>query len=186
MKAVGKGCENKLNNWSLFSKDRKEVEEMTTKAKQNQKLTWTQQEYQKLAKKKEPSRPVMKNCIRAFLVGGVVCIIGQGLMELFIHTFGFAAEKAGNPTVAVLVLLSVILTCLGVYDKIAQWAGAGSAVPVTGFANSMCSAALEHKSEGYVLGVGGNMFKLAGSVIVFGIVAAFVVGLVHLIFGIGG
>jgi stage V sporulation protein AC len=86
----------------------------------------------------------------------------------------------------VLILLSVILTCFGVYDKLAQWAGAGSAVPVTGFANSMCSAALEHKSEGMVLGVGGNMFKLAGSVIVFGIVAAFVVGLVHLVLGIGG
>jgi stage V sporulation protein AC len=155
-------------------------------SKTKQKLTWTQQEYQALAKKKEPARPVMKNCLRAFLIGGIICVIGQGLTELFIHAFGFAPEKAGNPTVAVLVLLSVILTCFGVYDKLAQWAGAGSAVPVTGFANSMCSAALEHKSEGMVLGVGGNMFKLAGSVIVFGIVAAFVVGLVHLIFGIGG
>lgn len=155
-------------------------------SKTKQKLTWTQQEYQVLAKKKEPSRPVLKNCLRAFLVGGIICVIGQGLTEMFIHAFGFPAEKAGNPTVAVLILLSVILTCFGLYDKLAQWAGAGSAVPVTGFANSMCSAALEHKSEGFVLGVGGNMFKLAGSVIVFGIVAAFVVGLVHLVFNIGG
>jgi stage V sporulation protein AC len=155
-------------------------------SKTKQKLTWTQQEYQELAKKNEPARPVFKNCLRAFLVGGIICIIGQGLTEMFIHAFGFPADKAGNPTVAILILLSVVLTCFGVYDKLAQWAGAGSAVPVTGFANSMCSAALEHKSEGMVLGVGGNMFKLAGSVIVFGIVAAFVVGLAHWILGIGG
>jgi stage V sporulation protein AC len=102
-------------------------------------------------------------------------------MEMFVNVFGYTRETAGNPTVAVLILLSVILTCFGVYDKIAQWAGAGSAVPVTGFANSMCSAALESKSEGLVLGVGANMFKLAGSVIVFGTVAAFFVGIVHLI-----
>ncbi|TDF96791.1 stage V sporulation protein AC [Paenibacillus piri] len=152
---------------------------MATKTKQ--KMTWTQMEYQDLAKKKEPSRPVVKNCLRAFLVGGIICILGQALMELFVKGFGFTRETAGNPTVAILILLSVILTCMGVYDKIAQWAGAGSAVPVTGFANSMCSAALESKSEGYVLGVGSNMFKLAGSVIVFGTVAAFIVGIVHLI-----
>lgn len=99
--------------------------------------------------------------------------------------FDMSAKQAGNPTVAVMILLSVILTCLGVYDKLAQWAGAGSAVPVTGFANSMCSAAIEHRSEGLVLGVGANMFKLAGSVIVFGVVAAFIVGIIYWVFGIG-
>lgn len=156
---------------------------MATKAKQ--KMTWTQEEYQELAKSKEPPRPVVKNCFRAFLVGGLICIIGQALMELFIRVFGFTEKTAGNPTVAVLIFISVVLTCFGVYDKIAQWAGAGSAVPVTGFANSMCSAALEHKSEGIVLGVGANMFKLAGSVIVFGTVAAFVIGIIHLLFGMG-
>lgn len=158
---------------------------MTTKEKMK-KLTWTQQEYQELAKKREPARPVLKNCLRAFVSGGLICLIGQGFMELFIHVFGFTEKTAGNPTVAVLIFISVLLTSFGVYDKIAQWAGAGSAVPVTGFANSLCSAALEHKSEGYVLGVGGNMFKLAGSVIVFGTVAAFIVGIVHLLLGTGG
>ncbi|TBL75360.1 stage V sporulation protein AC [Paenibacillus thalictri] len=156
---------------------------MATKAKQ--KMTWTQQEYQAFAKKKEPARPVFRNCIRAFIAGGFICLIGQFLMEMFIHWFNFTEKTAGNPTVAVLILISVILTSIGVYDKIAQWAGAGSAVPVTGFANSLCSAALEHKSEGFVLGVGGNMFKLAGSVIVFGTVAAFVVGIVHWLLGTG-
>lgn len=150
------------------------------------KLTKTQQEYQQLAKAKEPPRPVLKNCIRAFLFGGTVCLIGQGIMQAMIVWFGFDKEKAGDPTVAVLIFVSVLLTSLGVYDKIAQWAGAGSAVPVTGFANSMCSAALEHRSEGLVLGVGGNMFKLAGSVIVFGTFAAFVIGLIRALFGEGG
>jgi stage V sporulation protein AC len=150
------------------------------------KMTPVQQEYQKLAKGIEPKRPVFVNCIRAFFVGGFICLVGQGLMLLFINYFGFTKKTAGNPTVAVLILIAVILTSLGVYDKIAQWAGAGTAVPVTGFANSVCSAALEHRSEGLVLGVGGNMFKLAGSVIVFGTVAAFVIGLIYAVLGLGG
>lgn len=149
-------------------------------------VTMTQQEYQTLAKKNEPKRPVLKNSVRAFIIGGFICIIGQALMEMYIHFFKFTEEKAASPTVATLILISVILTSLGVYDKIAQWSGAGTAVPVTGFANSVCSAAIEHRSEGLVLGVGGNIFKLAGSVIVFGTVAAFFVGCVHLLFGIGG
>jgi len=151
----------------------------------NKKLTMTQQAYQQYAKQKEPPRPVLKNCVRAFLAGGFICLVGQALTEMFVHWFHFTEKTAGNPTVAVLILISVILTCFGVYDNIAQWAGAGSAVPVTGFANSMCSAALEHKSEGLVLGVGGNMFKLAGSVIVFGTVAAFIIALIYLLFGLG-
>jgi stage V sporulation protein AC len=150
------------------------------------KLTMTQQEYQVLAKKIEPKRPVLQNCLRAFISGGLICLIGQGLMYMFIHIFHFTKQTAGDPTVAVLILLSVILTCFGVYDRIAQWAGAGSAVPVTGFANAMCSAALEHRSEGIVLGVGGNMFKIAGGVIVFGTVAAFVIGIISLISHGGG
>jgi len=92
--------------------------------------------------------------------------------------YSFDEKTAGNPTVAVLIILSVILTCLGRYDHIAQWGGAGSAVPVTGFANTIASAALDHKSEGFVLGVGGNMFKIAGPVIVFGVFSAFVVGII--------
>lgn len=153
---------------------------------QYKKMSMSPKEYQAFAKKREPSRSVFGNCVRAFIVGGAVCMLGQAIQLLFIHLMGMSKEDASNPTVAVLILISVILTCMGVYDKIAQWAGAGSAVPVTGFANSMCSAALEHRSEGLVLGVGGNMFKLAGSVIVYGTVAAFFVGIAHLIFGTGG
>ncbi len=102
------------------------------------------------------------------------------------YFFDFNEKTAGNPTVATLIFLSALLTGLGIYDKIGQFAGAGSAVPVTGFANSIASAAIEHRAEGYVLGVGGNMFKLAGSVIVFGVVAAFVVGLVRTLLGLEG
>ncbi|MDD9268745.1 stage V sporulation protein AC [Paenibacillus sp. GCM10023248] len=149
-------------------------------------LTMTQQEYQDLAKRIEPKRPVLKNCLRAFLVGGTICLIGECFMQIFINYFGFTEKTAGNPTVACLIIISVILTSFGIYDKMAQWAGAGSSVPVTGFANSLCSAAIEHRAEGLVLGVGGNMFKLAGSVIVYGTVAAFVVGLLHLIIKGGG
>ncbi|AJY77282.1 stage V sporulation protein AC [Paenibacillus beijingensis] len=155
---------------------------------QKKKLTPVQQEYKELATKREPARPVLQNCIRAFIAGGLICLIGQGIQDMFVHWAGFKKEDAGNPTVAVLILISVILTCFGVYDKIAQWAGAGSAVPVTGFANTMASAALDHRSEGLVLGVGGKMFKLSGPVIVFGVVAAFFIGILHWLFnpGAGG
>lgn len=146
------------------------------------KLTPIQQEYHDFSKVREPKRPTLLNCLKAFLVGGFICLIGQGVQEMFIHWGGFDEKQAGNPTVAVMIIISVLLTGFGLYDKIAQWAGAGTAVPVTGFANSMASAAIEHRSEGFVLGVGAKMFKLAGSVIVFGTVAAFVIGILHLIF----
>ncbi|CAM3997608.1 stage V sporulation protein AC [Cohnella lubricantis] len=149
-------------------------------------LSMSAKEYKAFAKNREPARSVFRNCAIAFLVGGAICLIGQGVQDFFIAAFGMTERQAGNPTVAVMILISVILTCLGVYDKIAQWAGAGTAVPVTGFANSMCSAAIEHRSEGLVLGVGAQMFKLAGSVIVFGVVAAFVIGIIHWLLGIGG
>ncbi len=149
-------------------------------------LTLMQQEYQQLAKQHEPPRPLLRNFTRAFLVGGVICLIGQALQEMFIRYFDFTEKTAGNPTVAVLILISALLTGLGLYDRIAQWAGAGTSVPVTGFANSIASAAIDHRSEGYVLGVGGNMFKLAGSVIMFGVASAFVIGLIKTLIKMGG
>lgn len=149
--------------------------------KKKKKLTPVQQEYHSFSKDREPQRPVLLNVIKAFLVGGAICLLGQFIQDFFLWNFDFTEKTAGDPTVAVLVLLSVILTVGGVYDHLAQWAGAGTAVPVTGFANSIASAAIEHRSEGFVLGVGGNMFKLAGSVIVFGVFAAFVVVLIKTI-----
>lgn len=146
--------------------------------KKKKKLTPVQQEYQAFAKAREPKRPVLTNVVRAFLAGGAICLLGQGIQEFFLWNFEFTEKTAGSPTSAMLILISVLLTAFGFYDHIAQWAGAGTAVPVTGFANSIASAAIEHRTEGYVLGVGGNMFKLAGSVIVFGVVAAFVIALI--------
>jgi len=142
------------------------------------KLTPAQQEYHSFSKAREPKRPILLNIVRAFLVGGTICLLGQFIQDFFLWNFDFTEKTAGDPTVAVLILLAVILTALGVYDHIAQWAGAGTAVPVTGFANSIASAAIEHRSEGFVLGVAASMFQLAGSVIVFGVFAAFVVALI--------
>ncbi|PKM45966.1 MAG: stage V sporulation protein AC [Firmicutes bacterium HGW-Firmicutes-8] len=149
--------------------------------KKTKKLTPTQQEYKMFAKQRVPKRPVLLNSIRAFIAGGIICTIGQGLQWMFMTYFGFSEVTAGNPTVAVLIIAAVLLTGFGVYDHISQWAGAGTAVPVTGFANTIASAAIEHRTEGYVLGVGGNMFKLAGSVIAYGVFSAFVVALIKII-----
>ncbi|GGI95580.1 stage V sporulation protein AC [Alicyclobacillus cellulosilyticus] len=142
-----------------------------------------QMAYQRKARRYIPNRPIAKNTVRAFLVGGGICVLGQAIQHAFVRFAHFTVKDAANPTVAVLILLSVIFTALGVYDKFAQWAGGGSAVPVTGFANTMASAAMEYRSEGWVNGVGGSMFKLAGAVIVFGVVSAFFVALVRYIIG---
>lgn len=144
------------------------------------------QAYQQVAKKHEPPRKLGMNMVKAFVAGGAICVLGQAITEWMVRGFEFKRAAAGNPTVAILILLSVLFTGFGVYDKFAQWAGAGSAVPVTGFANAMSSAAIEHRSEGLVLGVGANMFKVAGAVIVYGTVAAFVVGIVKALVTGGG
>ncbi|AWI10890.1 stage V sporulation protein AC [Caldibacillus sp. 210928-DFI.2.22] len=148
---------------------------------QKKQLTPVQQEYQKLQKNREIDRPVFKNCIKAFITGGLICLIGQVIQDFFIYYFDFTDQTAGNPTVGTLIFIAMLLTGLGVYDRIAQFGGAGSAVPVTGFGNAVISAAIEHRTEGFVLGVGGNMFKLAGSVILFGVFSAFVIALVKTI-----
>lgn len=152
---------------------------MSDQKKKN--LTPVQQQYQTLASKHEIKRPIFKNCLKAFLIGGFICFIGQFVQTFYMHFFEFSERSAGDPTVATMVFIAVLLTGFGVYDRIAQFAGAGTAVPVTGFANSMAAAAIEYRTEGYVLGVGGNMFKLAGPVIVFGTFAAFVVAIIKTI-----
>ncbi|MGV3463847.1 MAG: stage V sporulation protein AC, partial [Heyndrickxia sp.] len=128
----------------------------------------------------------LKNCVRAFFIGGLICLVGQAVTYFYIYFFNFTEQTAGNPTVATMVFIAMILTGFGVYDRIGQFAGAGSAVPVTGFGNAVISSAIEHRTEGYVLGVGGNMFKLAGSVILFGVFSAFVVALVKTILTMWG
>jgi stage V sporulation protein AC len=145
-----------------------------------------QKRYEKIEQKHELKRPVLINCIKAFFVGGTICLIGQVITHFYIYFFHFTEQTAGNPTVATMIFFSMLLTGFGVYDRIGQFAGAGSAVPITGFGNSVISAAIEHKTEGFVLGVGGNMFKLAGSVILFGVFSAFVVALIKTLLQIWG
>ncbi|WP_394235372.1 stage V sporulation protein AC [Niallia oryzisoli] len=143
-----------------------------------QKKTPEQQQYEQLQQKHETKRPIFKNCLKAFFVGGFICTIGQAISYFYIYFFNFTEQTAGNPTVATMIFLAMLMTGFGFYDRIGQFAGAGSAVPITGFGNAVISAAIEHRTEGFVLGVGGNMFKLAGSVILFGVFAAFVVALI--------
>jgi stage V sporulation protein AC len=155
-------------------------------ASKQKNLTPQQQKYQQLQQKHELKRPVFKNCIKAFFVGGLICVVGQVISYIYIYFFNFTEQTVGNPTVATMVFLSMLLTGFGIYDRIGQFGGAGSAVPVTGFGNAVISAAIEHQTEGFVLGVGGNMFKLAGSVILFGVFSAFIVALIKTLLGLWG
>jgi len=139
------------------------------------------QKYQAFQQKRETKRSVFKNCIKAFFVGGFICLIGQVISTFYIYFFDFTDQTVSNPTVATLIFITMLLTGFGVYDHIGQFAGAGTAVPVTGFGNSVISSAIEHRTEGLVLGVGSNMLKLAGPVIVYGVFAAFVIALIKTI-----
>ena len=150
-------------------------------ASKDKELTPVQQEYQKFQDQHETKRPVFTNCIKAFFVGGFICFVGQLISIMYVTYFNFTEQNVGNPTVATLIFISMLLTGVGVYDRMAQFGGAGTAVPVTGFGNSVISAAIEHRTEGFVLGVGSNMFKLAGSVILFGVFSAFVIAIIKTI-----
>ncbi|MFS0752019.1 stage V sporulation protein AC [Oceanobacillus sp. 1P07AA] len=152
---------------------------MTNNKKKN--LPPEQQKYQDFQQKREEKRPILKNCIKAFLIGGLICLIGQCISTFYLYQFNFTEQTVGNPTTATLIFITMLLTGFGVYDRIGQFAGAGSAVPVTGFGNAVISAAIEHRTEGFILGVGGNMLKLAGPVIVYGVFSAFVVALIKTI-----
>ncbi|KKE79001.1 stage V sporulation protein AC [Oceanobacillus caeni] len=149
--------------------------------KKKKKLPPQAQEYQSFQQDREVKRPIFKNCIKAFLVGGTICLIGQCITTFYIYFFDFTEQTAGNPTVATLIFITMLLTGFGVYDHIGQFAGAGTAVPVTGFGNAVISSAIEHRTEGFILGVGGSMLKLAGPVIVYGVFSAFIVALIKTI-----
>lgn len=123
-------------------------------------------------------RPILSNCIKAFLVGGSICLIGQVLLYLFEEKMGIKKTEASTLMYIVVVGVTAIMTGLGIFDKIGQFSGAGTLIPITGFSNSMTSSALESKSEGIVLGIMTNMFKLAGAVIAAGVVSGFIFGLI--------
>ncbi len=136
--------------------------------------------YQQLLQKHTPSRPIFRNLVLAFLVGGAITTIGQGVLNFFVSQ-GLSPKDAATPTAGVMIFLGALLTGLGVYDKIGKFAGMGSALPITGFANSIVSPALEFKREGFVLGVGARMFQVAGPVIVYGVVSSLVVSVLHIL-----
>lgn len=143
-------------------------------------MKMTKKEYKKYAESKADKSPIIKDMINAFLIGGLICTIGQFFTEMFVN-MGMDKESAGTFTSISLVFISALLTSLNVYDKIAKIAGAGTLVPITGFANAVVSPAMEFKNEGYIMGVGANMFKIAGPVIAYGVIASVVAGIVYLL-----
>ena len=138
----------------------------------------TEKEYGKLIKNMEPRSPIGKDCLKAFLVGGLICCIGQLIMNSY-AALGLDKEDAGTATSMTLVALSALLTGLSLYDDIAKHAGAGTLVPITGFANAIAAPAVEFKTEGFILGVGAKIFQIAGPVIVYGVSASVVYGLIY-------
>ena len=136
-------------------------------------------EYQEHVKKTAPKSRLFSNCLKAFLVGGSICTFGQILNFIGKNYLQFDKDTSSAFTAIVLIFLGATLTGVGIYDKLGTFAGAGSVVPITGFANSVVSPAIEFKQEGFIMGVGANMFKIAGPVIVYGTVASVVYGIVY-------
>lgn len=140
-----------------------------------------EKEYDQMTKRASPPSPKMINSIKAFLFGGGICMLGEGLSALYTGA-GLAKKDADLLVPVTLIVLTAILTAIGVFDKIAKHAGAGTIVPITGFANSIVSPALEFSSEGHVLGTGAEMFRIAGPVLVYGSTAAVIYGFIYWIF----
>ena len=141
----------------------------------------TNQQYSDYVDKKTPNSPILKNCFNAFWVGGLICTMGQFIFDYC--KFKGLSETTCSTTVSIILIgISAILTSLNIFNKIGKFAGAGSLVPITGFANSIVAPAIEYKSEGYVMGVGAKMFTVAGPVLVFGISSAVLVGLIAKLF----
>lgn len=135
-------------------------------------------EYGQLVKKMAPKSKFLRNCYRAYIVGGLICILGQFINDFFINR-GFTKDEVSLITSIILVLLACILTGLGIYQKIGNFAGAGSSVPITGFANAISAPAIEYKKEGLIYGIGAKMFVIAGPVILYGLLTSSIVGLIY-------
>lgn len=140
------------------------------------------EKYKKLVDKNIPKENVTINAIKAFIVGGLMGMIGQGLIDLYTTWFDISTKDAAPFMIITLILIGSLLTAFGIFDKIVSWANCGLIVPITGFAHAMTSAAMEYKKEGLILGIGANIFKLTGSVILYGVVAAYIFGLIRFLF----
>lgn len=139
----------------------------------------TPKDYQDYVKNKQPKQTILKNCVNAFLWGGGICVLGQFIKDFYLNTFDVSDKIAGGMQSMTLIFIGAFLTTLGIYDNIGKYAGAGSAIPITGFANSVVAPAIEFKKEGYILGVGSKMFSLAGPVLVYGTITSIIIGLLY-------
>lgn len=144
----------------------------------------TEKEYAKLVKELSPKSPIGMDCLKTFMVGGLICMLGQVLTQWY-GDLGLLKREAGTATSMTLVALSALLTGLSVYDDIAKHAGAGTLVPITGFANAVAAPAVEFQSEGFVLGTAAKMFTIAGPVIVYGLSASVVYGVIYWLWSLG-
>ena len=142
-------------------------------------MNMTKETYKQYADSRAPRSPVAKDCTRAFLVGGLICCIGQALTDVYTKLCGMEKQDAGTLTAATLVLVAAILTGFGVFDRIAKFAGAGTLVPITGFAHAVVSPAIDSKSEGLILGVGAKIFTVAGPVLLYGTLAGAAYGVIY-------
>lgn len=147
-----------------------------------QNIQKTPASYQKMVEKASPNSPMAQGLWHAFWVGGLICALGQGLADTGSHFLKLTTTESSTFASICLVFLTALLTGVGVFDKIGQYAGAGSFVPITGFANAMVSPALEFRREGLVLGLGAKLFTIAGPVLVYGVGSSIVVGLIYLLF----
>ena len=138
--------------------------------------------YQKMVEKASPNSPMAQGLWHAFWVGGLICVLGQGLADIGSHLMKLTTTESSTFASICLVFLTALLTGMGVFDKIGQYAGAGSFVPITGFANAMVSPALEFRREGLVLGLGAKLFTIAGPVLVYGVGSSIIVGLIYFLF----
>lgn len=145
-------------------------------------MDMSKKDYQQYVQDRAPKSPIAKDCLFAFLIGGAICVLGQLIMDGFT---GLGLEKvdAGTATSISLVALSALLTGLNLYNKLARYGGAGTLVPITGFANSVVSPAIDFKAEGFITGMAAKMFTVAGPVIVYGTVASVIYGVILMIFG---
>ncbi|MFW6022711.1 MAG: stage V sporulation protein AC [Halanaerobiaceae bacterium] len=143
----------------------------------------TADEYKNLIEEKQFKKNKLSNILKAFFVGGLICLLGQWFWNFYINVFNYPQDQAGALGTITMIFLGGLLTGLGVYDELGQFAGAGSIVPVTGFANAMVSPALEYKQEGLIMGLGANLFSVAGPVLTYGMVSAFIIGVLKKILG---
>lgn len=140
--------------------------------------------YAKYADAHAPRSPIVKDCLHAFLFGGGICALAQGFKDIYSGVLGLDGELAGTLTSVTLIFIAVTLTAFGVFDKIAKCAGAGTLVPITGFANSVVSPAIDSRSEGFILGVGAKIFTVAGPVLLYGTLAGAIYGVILWVFGL--